>query len=273
VIRSWLKVYGMKPRIYVILRGGLGNQLHQIASGVAISERVGGVVRIYSHIVDTAVNPSRRGYFRELNLSNVFYAANLAEVNWLEDLVLRVLVLLKSLGTNKSNITEDSFDQFNPYLKFYFVKGWFQSHKYLPKRFDPSALGGQLDLEESAVTIHIRLTDFSLIDSEPLNSDYYSAAVAQIKILDSSVRFVCFSDDIARAQEILVGMENGTFPEVDCPLTPDKLLVKMSSTKYLICSRSSISWWAAQIVSANGGHVISPWVGDVGNDAWSKIQI
>lgn len=267
------KVYGVKPRIYVILRGGLGNQLHQIAAGAAISERVDGVLRVYSHIVDTSVNPSRRGFFREFNLSKVFFTVDLKEVGWFENLALRILVRLRYKGSEKSVVSEENFDHFNLHRKCYLLKGWFQSHKYLPNNFNPTAFVPPTPLEDSTATVHVRLTDFSSIDSEPLNSDYYRVAILRIKQMKEINRFICFSDDIQGAQRMLTGSEEKIYPEYESPFTPDNLLLNMSTSKYLICSRSSLSWWAAQIVAAKGGQVFSPWSDDVANETWNKVEI
>jgi hypothetical protein len=263
----------MKPRIYVILRGGLGNQLHQIAAGLAISERVNGLVRIYSHIVDTSINPSRRGFFREFNLSKVFTTMNLKEVGRFENLILRILVRIKYSGTKKLMISEENFDFFNPSLKCYLIQGWFQSHRYLPKAFNPAYLAPPVPLEECVATVHVRLTDFSSIDPNPLDSDYYQTAISRIKSMGEIKRFVCFSDDIPGAQKILNELEEMIFPEQNSSLSPDTLLLKMSSTKFLVCSRSSLSWWAAQIVTAKGGHVITPWGNEVGDERWFRVDI
>ena len=123
------------------------------------------------------------------------------------------------------------------------------------------------------MTIHVRLTDFSLIDPVPLNASYYQTAISTINRLGKVNRLICFSDDIQGAQRILNGPEEKIFPELVSPLSPDNLLVKMSSAEFLVCSRSSLSWWAAQIVSAKGGLVFSPWTDEVGDSAWFKVEI
>ena len=269
--RTHLQLFSGTPKIYVILRGGLGNQLHQIAAGVAISESVGGEVRIFSHIVDTANNHTRRGYFRNLKLDEVFTSSRMQEVNYFENLFLRVMNRLDYRYLEKFVINEQSFHNFNHSLNAYLIRGWFQSHEYLPKVFNAGNFLDVRHLNSQTLSIHVRLTDFSSIDSDPLGSSYYKSAILRAESLSDINSFECFSDDIPGALRILGNSYSFFFPEEEAELRPDELLLRMAQNQFIICSRSSLSWWAAQIVSANQGTVFSPWNGNVNNSSWISV--
>lgn len=122
------------------------------------------------------------------------------------------------------------------------------------------------------IVIHVRLTDFNQIDKNPLNSSYYNQALAEIRSHTQNSPIVCFSDDIATAREILNQIPNLEFPEEMEEFRPDILLFHLSSAQTLICSKSSLCWWAGQVVIANGGKVISPFNHNLQNEEWVTIS-
>jgi hypothetical protein len=253
------KIPSFAPRNYVILRGGLGNQLHQIAAGVRKSELNLGKTRIFAYVVDHANDHTRRGYFRELNLTKLFPGADLREVNDIEQICLRILLKLNFRLCSQFLVDEENFETKSRYLKVSFLRSWFQSAEFLPTALDPTALVAIHEHTQSNVTIHVRLTDFSLIDKSPLGLDYYTKAIGLIPESLKNKGIICFSDDIAGASNLLPHPIKVYFPEAHTMMTPSELLVSLSSTKFLISSRSSLCWWAALAVSSNGGQVVSPW--------------
>jgi hypothetical protein len=247
-------------RNYVILRGGLGNQLHQIAACVALSERNSGVPRIFAHIVDHAEDPTRRGFFRQVDLQGLFPGANLKEVNFLENLILVILSKFNFIFCKKLISSEQNFDSFTDKKSIVFLKGWFQSSEFFPWCMKPEVLSGS-DVEFAQnLTIHVRLTDFASIDSDPLNSKYYRNAISLMPGEVKTNPTICFSDDIAGARTILQGIPHLKFPEIDQVLNPAELLKRLSSTNFLIASKSSLCNWASYAVIKNGGYVVTPLV-------------
>ena len=271
MIKAPRKVYGIKPRIYIILRGGLGNQLHQIGAGVKYAEEFGGNVRIFAHIVDTAINPERRGFFRKVQINQLFPGANLKQVNFLENFLLRVVVRFLPKYLIKFQVTESNFYH-KPNKKIVLLRDWFQSHMYLPQNFRPDLLHDKSFPESQHVIIHVRLTDSLDLDKSPLNRDYYKKAIKLISKSLNTTNFDCYSDDLKNAGEYLPINLNVNYPEEKIKLDPVTLLYSLSSGSGLVCSRSSLCWWAAQIVSSRGGTVISPWTGDVHREEWLNLK-
>ncbi len=246
------------PRNYVILRGGLGNQLHQIAAGVALSEKNSGVTRIFAHAVDRAQDPTRRGYFRQVNLSGLFPSANLKEVNFLENVILVVLLKLKLVFFNRLVVNEENFEYFSNQKSISLLRGWFQSPAYLPFGLRPEVLSESEQDYKVGITLHVRLTDFASIDKNPLTSNYYERAFDLLPDSLKTSDVFCFSDDIAGASRILKKISKLQFPEKDQELNPAELLARLSSASFLIASRSSLCNWASFAVIRNGGFVVSP---------------
>ena len=263
--------YAIKPRIYVILRGGLGNQLHQIAAGVHLAEKNGGKLFIFPHIVDTAENHDRRGFYKKIDLSGLFPKIKIYEVNRIEDLVLRAMNRVSLQRFQKRIISEINFFNASPY-KIILIVGWFQSYEYLPEDIDFTKLVDPLLKSKKETRLHVRLTDFLDIDKHPLDGLFYKEALKKVQGKHNFSNVICFSDDIPNAIKILPPSFAYIFPEIENSLEANELLRVLSSSHALICSKSSLCWWAANAVSSEGGIVVSPWTETAHNSAWLKIE-
>jgi hypothetical protein len=263
--------YGMKPRIYVILRGGLGNQLHQIAAGVKFAEGRGGNLAIFPHIVDTANNVERRGFFREIDLTRLFPGTNIRETNFIEGVLLRFFNLTNFKYISLRLISELNFSA-PPFGYVYFLRDWFQSFEFIPSQIDYEALKNMEHSEDKHITLHVRLTDFLTNDSDPLGREYYTNAMLLLNQTLSQKYLRCFSDDIDNALALIPHGYQYEFPEKHGALSASQLLRQLSSSSVLICSKSSLCWWAANSVSASGGVVVSPWHGFTHKDEWLRVS-
>ncbi len=263
--------YANWPRVYVILRGGLGNQLHQIAAAVAFANKLGNHVRVFSDIVDHANNPTRRGFYKKLELRKVFYTVKLEETNRIETFLLKIFNRLNHPILNSLIISEKQFHLDIKPRPIFVIKGYFQSNEFLPMKFNLTHLTHVAELKTGSVVIHIRLTDFSEIDSNPLDSDYYLRAINWIKNNYNIDKIICYSDDLPSAREMLHSLTDVEYPEEVQELSPNQLLSRLSDAEFLICSRSTLCWWAAQIVSQKGGLVISPWAEKVHSLKWFQV--
>ena len=245
--------------------------MHQIAAGAALGQGSNIKVRIFAHNVDKSVNVDRRGYFRSLDLKQTFPGTDLKESGWAENFIIRLIIKTDYKFLKPPLITEENFFTIRKKLSISFLIGWFQSHDFLPRNFIPLHLVPNMAPVGDLVNVHIRLTDFKQIDPNPLDSNYYRKALEILRSTEPIPYFNCYSDDISGAKEILRFPANVTFPESLNQLKPDELLSALSNCKVLICSRSSLCWWAAQIVEARGGIVISPWVGTTHKSSWKSV--
>lgn len=268
---SQLVSYAVKPRIYVILRGGLGNQLHQIAAGVKLAEAKKSRIIIFPHIVDTAVNPDRKGLFRKVNFVGLFPNVVIRETSRIENLILR-LAIRNSLKLFKNLVVSDENFFKIQKNRISILRGWFQSNEYLPVLVDFGKIIHTEKKDSHDMTIHIRLTDFLTIDPNPLNLAYYSGAIKSFERTNIPDKISCFSDDLQGAQSFLPSNLNYNFPELHKSLDSYELLVELSSSKVLIASKSSLCWWAALCVLSNGGKVVSPFDCPFASERWIKLK-
>jgi hypothetical protein len=263
--------YAIRPRIYVILRGGLGNQLYQIAAGVHLAEKYGGKLIIFPHIVDTAKNHDRRGFYKKIDLSGLFPKIKIHEVNRIEDFVLRVMSRVSLRRFQKRIVSEENFFNASIY-QIMLIVGWFQSHEYLPVNIDFTKLADPLLKSKKETKLHVRLTDFLDIDKHPLDGHFYKEALKKLQEKHNFSDVICFSDDIPNAIKILPPSFTYIFPEIENSLKANELLSALSSSYALICSKSSLCWWAANAVGSQGGIVISPWTEKAHKSSWLKID-
>ncbi len=263
--------YVIRPQIYVILRGGLGNQLHQIAAGVKFAEERGQRIAIFPHIVDTAKNIDRRGFFREIDLAGLFPGVIIRETNLVEDVVLRLLNIGNFRCVSRWIVSEDNF--MNPLgSQFFLLRGWFQSFDYIPNRVNYLALRRSGKSAANQITVHVRLTDFLTIDSNPLGLDYYTNALLKLNPSLTKFDLRCYSDDMEKAKTMIPFDCIYDFPEKVKALSASELLSHLSWSEIIICSKSSLCWWAANSVSSSGGIVISPWEGSTHKTEWLRIN-
>lgn len=256
-------------KVFLVLRGGLGNQLHQIAASVAIAEKHGATVVIFPHIVDTALDTTRRGYFRDFNLMGIFPSAPIREATTFESVLIRTLLKFGLRRLKNFWILEENFFMYRA-RNFMFIQGWFQSFRHLPSLIEFQAFQLNGDSQHEFIALHVRLTDFKNIDPDPLTRNYYEKALRVIA--KESVNIDVYSDDIEGAKNMLSGLGVFNYPENDLIMSPSELLRKLGSSKNLICSRSSLCWWAANLVSSRGGLVISPWKESAHNPQWVPID-
>ncbi len=256
-------------KVFLILRGGLGNQLHQIAASVSIAEKQGATVVIFPHIVDTALDTTRRGYFRDFNLKGIFPSAPIREATTFESVLIRTLLKIGLRRLKKFWILEENFFNFKA-RNFMFIQGWFQSFRHLPSLVEFQAFQLERDSRLESIALHVRLTDFKNIDPDPLTRNYYKKALGVIA--KKKVEIDSYSDDIEGAKIMLLGLGKFSYPENESFMSPSELLRRLGSSKSLICSRSSLCWWAANLVSSRGGLVISPWRDFAHNPQWISID-
>jgi hypothetical protein len=245
--------------------------LHQIAAGVHLAEKNDGKLIIFPYIVDKAKNQDRRGFYKKIDLPGLFPKTKIHEVNRIEGLVLRVMNHVSLRKFHKRIVSEENF--FNKSTcSILLIVGWFQSHEYLPTNIDFTKLADPLLRSKKEVKLHVRLTDFLDIDKRPLDTHFYNEALKKIQEKHDFSNVISFSDDIPNAIKILPPTFTYIFPEIENSLKANDLLRVLSSSYVLICSKSSLCWWAAKAVSSQGGIVVSPWTEMTHEPTWLKID-
>ena len=226
------------------LKGGMGNQLFQIAAacGLAFDNN-----DTFGFNFDNCYTPLQG--FKSSKYKNSIY---------------KNIPTIDNLPNNIYN--EPSFEYKKiPYCGDVMLDGYFQSEKYfgdykekVVNLFDLTYRSSEIDefinkLPRPITSIHIRrgdylpLTDIFVI----LDKEYYLSAMS---VLEKSTSFLIFSDDIDWAKQNFDG-RNIYFSE-----SHDELFdfISMSKCDNNIIANSSFSWWASYLNKNKNKTVIGP---------------
>ena len=269
-------------KIIILLEGGLGNQMFQLAFGSIIAKKNNSILTIdRSNFVN---NLNRKDYsFRVFGL-DVF---KIKYYNYNKKSPFNIL--FNKFCKNKT-YTEPSFNFDSEALKLrrpICIKGYFQSYKYFEGyedlvrnifKFPKDKIGKENnellnDIKKShSVSIHIRRGDY--VNNNKTNKvhgtcslEYYINAIKNITD-NNNDRFTLFffSDDIDWVKEKFNNIDyNKTFVSNN---TNDKSWIDMflmSSCNHNIIANSSFSFWGAWLNSNLNKKVIAPkrWFLDV----------
>jgi len=278
----------MKNKVVISnIKGGLGNQLFQYATGLAIAIRYDAVYKIDLSFFE---NEKYSNAFSLNNFNIPYSIANIQDyealINTRSSPLLYERILTKLKVQNKFNKRTHIIDTFGfkpskNILKAKppcYIEGWcvkeiyFTNIKehlgkiYTPKNPLTNNANYYLDQISScnSVSIHIRRGDYignDFFETVPLN--YYKLAISEIsKKVEKAIYFV-FSDDLNWAKSNLSDIVNCQF--VDLPSINNyngkcdiEDFFLMKNCKNNIISNSSFSWWAAYLNENPDNIVISP---------------
>lgn len=268
----------------LLLRGGLGNQLHQIAGLLYYSDILDFDVMVYDGNLSGKVYAEGGStHLKALHVENWFpkgtalrFATGLAKL------------LLKSMLSFLSKINRLQILKVNdlklPNIKsIVFIQDFFQEKKYALAVENHRILkifGDQNEFFKEAknskvAAIHIRLTDYYKVDDQPLAADDYGLAIEKLQEFGVT-HFDCFSDDLENAKALLpIGKGvNFSFPEERMTLDSRNVLRVISSYDYIIASRSSLCWWACYLASVRNPKsiVYHFWNQEYALELWKKTS-
>jgi hypothetical protein len=255
----------MKHRIIIETLGGLGNQLFQIANGLALGLRFNRPI-MFKHL-DTF----RRSYLAEIGIeSEVIYAVSLKK-----DLELKPIFKTDPVETETVSRLQEKefhFEAIRLPTGPVSIRGYFQSYRYFYEFEDSitdffwrSLFSEQIrnredEVEDSEkrdeIAVHVRLGDY--VNSKTANA--YHGLLSEEYFLKAVEMLSC------EAQNLLIVAESQTTLRKEYP-TLSKLATKiisscevcdlyaLSRSTKLILSNSSFSWWGAYLSEAK---VIAP---------------
>lgn len=268
-------------RTYGVLRGGIGNQLFQLAAYKALADRSNREllldVNTFNHssqieldrkpeTLELGSNRLLRTFAwksRKLIVPTTFChrlvrtASDLFSSN---SAPLGIFASEKGKQTSKSLENRKTFR----YLDAYFVEfsaiediGTSIEAEVSSLIEEANARGIARSDFEVEGSIHLRMGDFLKVDPDRiLDNKRVSEGLAALG-LPVRGKFLVFSDSPELATRALA--DSG----IDVILPPEGLsdlesLLLMGSSKNLVCSLSTFSWWAGKMVSKSGGRVSFP---------------
>ena len=249
-----------KPFVSCFLKGGLGNQLFQIATCIAYGYRHNIEVKFFKQF-STPIEGHRKTTYWD----SIFHLINLEK----ED-VPDFYSIYKEPHHHYSSIPASDQSQF--------LFGYFQSEKYfadfrseiLNLFTPPDSLTQPIQKKyksllskNNTVSVHIRRGDYlKSPDYHPiLPVDYYKKAMEQFQ----NHQFVVFSDDIDWCKSAFNSFDSIQYIEGHDDMTD---LYLMSQMKHHIIANSSFSWWGAWLCQHSQKRVITPsiWFGHANGD-------
>lgn len=257
----------------VTLRGGLGNQLFQWATGYSLAKRLGTKLFLHANRIEKIANREIDDRVYELGYFGL-------EVSHLDEVLhpFRGIInsTLRISGKNRlSTVFKERSFQFEPELLSLrhpvTLSGYFQSWRYFEEDFYEirqilvPTLSHQEHLNSIIaampssdwIGIHIRRGDYLRIGTmSVLGSAYFKHATNALEESFPNVPRVVFSDDIESAREVFPGGHLYLGPG-EVPSAGDSLML-LSMSRALVCSNSSFSWWAAFLNPDRHEKVIFP---------------
>lgn len=272
--------------LIIRVKGGLGNQLFQYATGYAVAKRMNTDLRIDKSFYSTQ---KLRGF--KLSLLNINKIEIKEEItrplfirifeNKYVNKLLRIMKF-KKIKIAKQTYFLDSNLKFMPEIfklqgNRIYLDGYFQSYEYfesyrneLINLFTPQYCYNdewQSYYEEinrvESVAIHVRRGDYLKIQNKNglqyvLEERYYKQAIDLFqKKLDNPV-FYWFSDDIEWVKEHFSGSLRFKFIRLTGENADLNELMLMSKCKNIITANSSFSWWAAWLNTNENAIIVAP---------------
>jgi hypothetical protein len=258
--------------LYVVIHGGLGNQLFQIASAFGLAQK-----HRYYLVVLRLDQPGRYGHQKTLDeyIRTIF---NRFPCIRFKNEIMEGSHKYSEID-NENNCFEYSTKLASKLStkrdKDWLMYGYFQNEKYfleyrdmlvdifwqsgvcdgLKKRFE-----GVVGME-NAYFLHIRRGDYVGNALYAMDIDtYYRTAIAKVLEKDSGAHFYVLSNDMAfcRNYGVLEGL-NATFMDGELELdSMESLFFMAMCSKGGICANSSFSWWGSWLNKNGNKMVIMP---------------
>lgn len=266
-----------KAQFVGIVKGGLGNQLFQIASFRTIAKLAHAELIINVESFSVKTNADLRNFSSKVIFQNV--PVQFSKNKFARKIRTSVFQLLRLLS--RRSLSRWLLEKFGIYMeskielisasqkkkqRVRLVDGYFtdignkaicqpEIEEILSKL---SSLRANSTLSDS-VAIHLRLGDYrKLAPNLILSRD------SIIKLIHDSAmnkkKIYYFSDEPKEVKNFLGPPGDVEFSIDRGTNDPVEALLRLSSHKILVCSHSTFSWWAGMLVMRNGGTVYFPLV-------------
>ena len=271
-------------RIVVHLAGGLGNQLFQITTGMALAKSVNKSLAINSNlylnpVLREKINPNYKKK-RKFEAINFLEVAQLPRDKFPTPVNGRFERYLENLSESQKRkigiATESSFSEFgwsNP-EKIRRLVGHFISPKYF-SNIDSTLLFKELNLPLSpwssfilkeiqhreTIGIHVRLGDYLFQNNIIVpNENYYLNALEYLQnLLGHKSNILIFSDEPNKIKNLfptLYQKAKTLHPEGEVSVA-ENLFLLLRCTAF-VCSNSTFSWWAANLSKVQTNLIVAP---------------
>lgn len=270
---------GRQLRIF-LLRGGLGNQLFQIAGMARLSENNNFDVVFCETDVKKNPRDKQGAAAFDFNVEAWFgEQISVYRSNRLFDLLIRLIRNKKVRKFSLQNINVD-LALVDSNVAIATMQGYLQSPQH-PRAISTKTIMETFKQREvqsintDSLAIHIRAMDGLQYSAMALSLNHYKAGLMHVGA-GSESKIDVFSDDVSYAKSFCdqLGNFNFNFPEIDLELSPTELLLKLASYNKIISSKSTLCWWSTYIAQTRNpsAMIISPWESDLHLESWVRLK-
>jgi hypothetical protein len=243
-------------RVYIVVKGGLGNQLFQAALGVALASRFGAEVRYFTDYFD-------RDDFRRPFLLNRFSNLPLAMAEPGE--------AADAPAFAERGLEPDDVARLIAEFPVLALDGHWQHERFFFGRDDAvrAALSlevgdglaglGQRLRDEATIGVHVRRSEYGQMGLAKVA--YYTAAIEAVRAeRGADLPAVCFTDEPNFCAAVFHGLAGMTVTNGDVA-DPINDFYLLSRCAHFVIANSSLSWWAAWLGAGEGSivHAPAPW--------------
>lgn len=252
------------PRIEVLLRGGLGNQLFGYSAGLDVANRLGVPLHLVVPAVYRGVEPARPFELAEVVGDSVSWGRqSLAE----------------------KYFVESSF-RFDPSIKCVnegtMLDGYFQSSRYFVEsapnvqrriNLSPSFKRGQESIQDRPfIALHVRRGDYLAVANQKFHGlipeSFFEDGLNLLRERTGPLTALVFSDDAVTAERLSGRLERARPFEADRAQSSLEVLGALSSAEALCISNSTFGWWGAYLAGVERAVIFpDPWFVDASLDS------
>jgi len=240
-------------RIELALRGGLGNQLFQVAGGIHYAKKFNSALFVDDSALRKPPDPARQNWIKKIHL-NDFFSTDVK-------IDFRKIYLPQSIEDFRlsrcSSFSEEQIISASGLAPRMRISGYFQNSRYI--RIADLKNPSLNSIGNDSAAIHIRLGDY-LAHDWALPMAYYEEAI-DVMLKTGCTQIHVYSDSLTIVQQFLkdkfptVRFE---FPESEYELNPLELLHRLSSYRRFISSNSTLAWWSSVINISKKEFLIHP---------------
>ena len=252
------------PIVSVIIKGGLGNQLFQIASAYGYARRQGGTFQL-EHITQ---NGNRPVYWDTvLARLHPYLVTSLPSLPLWREPCATKYEILPQLG--EEGLCLDGYLQSSRYFHEYAdeIRALFQPSNELMNDIR-SRYAALLEKKERVVVLHARRTDYITFKEfhGPLEAEYYTEAIKRVKEHVQNPIFLLCSDDQTYWGPEILSEEHHLLQESDIGT-----FALLQQFENVVMSNSTFIWWCVWMGQAKRVWAPSKWFGPSGPQTYEDI--
>lgn len=259
------------------LKGGLGNQMFQYATGLAISikNNVKMKLDITGYSNPKYINSDTP---RTFDLKDFRITKEIATNKEIEKIKYPLKIISKAWRLFRTKILRKNYQDYHPKIfakKNYYLDGFWQSEKnfeeirdiilkeFTLKNESIEYINAKNKISNNSFSIHIRHGDY-LNDAKTfkyhgvLDLEYYQKSYLFIKEKKQIDQVIIFTDDAQWAKENFDFVSEPKIYASDFNLSVPEELILMSKCSHNIIANSSFSWWGAWLNQNPEKIVIAP---------------